>query len=168
MILTHHNPVDGTYSAATSLGIIAYNLDFESAADAIVNAVEGLELQDAYALLQSPAPAAGWRATLAAAMASDLSSLDQQLESLATAADSELVLIKEQLAKVVSESAKEKNRQREIDSLRQRIQEVETDVRAALIKQFGDSYNPYWVTWATRFERARLAELEVEYGANAT
>ncbi len=162
MILTHHNPVDDTYSAATSLGIICFNTDFETAADRIVDAVEGLELEDAYALLQSSASPAEWRATLAAAMASDLSSLDEQVESLAAAADSELVSLKAQLSKVVSENATAKGRQREIDSLRQSIREIETDVREALIRQFGDTYNPYWVTWASRFERQRLAELEAE------
>jgi hypothetical protein len=154
MILTHRN--DELYSAATSLGIIAYNVDRETAADLIVAAVEGLELEDAYSLLDYPAPAAEWRATLAAAMASDLESLDGHVEALAAAADSELAAIKEQLAKVVAERDKSK----EIDSLRQSIRDREASVRDALIKQFGDQYNEYWVSWSTRFERERLAELE--------
>lgn len=154
MILTHRN--GELYSSATSLGILCYNVPRETAADLIVAAVDGLTLEDAYALLDNPAPAAEWRATLSAAMASDLESLDGQVEALAAAADSELVSIKEQLATVVAERDKSK----EIDSLRQQIRDREAAVRDALIRQFGDQYNPYWVSWSTRFERERLAELE--------
>ena len=164
MILTHRN--GDLYSAATSLGIIAYNVDFESAADAIVDAVEGIELEQAYALLQSPVSPAEWKATLSAAMASDLAALEEQSEALAAATDSELVSLKAELEKVVKESGKAKDRQREIDSLRQIIRDREVSVRDALIRQFGDQYNEYWVSWSTRFERQRLAELEANNGEN--
>ncbi|MBA4105614.1 MAG: hypothetical protein C0485_07625 [Pirellula sp.] len=157
-LVTHRN--GDLFSAATSLGILCYNVDRETAADLIVAAVEGLELEDAYKLLDNSAPAAEWRATLAAAMASDLESLDGQVEALAAAADSELVALKEQLAKV----SEQRNLDNEIAALRLQIREREADVRAALIKQFGDQYSEFWVQWSTRFERERLAELEAANG----
>lgn len=155
MIAIHRN--GNLYSAATSLQVIAINTSFELLADMLVECVEDLTLEEAYTLIQNgESDPQTWKATISSATANGILLLEEQSEALAAATDSELVAIKEQLAKSVAERDKSK----EIDSLRQTIRDRETSVRDALIRQFGPDYNEYWVRWSTRFERQRLEELE--------
>ncbi|BBO34464.1 hypothetical protein [Lacipirellula parvula] len=81
MIVTYQQ--DNRYSAAVAGGgVVCYQLPRAAAAAAICDAL-GVNLTEANRLLDNPASPAEWRATFSAAVAADLESLSDEVETLA-------------------------------------------------------------------------------------
>jgi hypothetical protein len=79
MIVVYENA--GRYSAASSAGVLFYNLRYEAAAITLADA--GFPI----ALLESPVDGLTWRSTLTAAFANEIQALNQQVAALAPSSD---------------------------------------------------------------------------------
>lgn len=157
MLVTHKN--NDLISVITSQGILVWSAEPSYARSAILGAgfTEG---QADFALSDSGlSDAATFRATLANCFANTLERLDGEVEALAVSSDQEREELKGQLEKIKTQVTAV-SRQTEIEALRQAIRDRETEVRAELIRQFGSQYNEFWVSWSTKAERAKLAEME--------
>lgn len=144
MIATSHNETDNTYSAATALGLICFACSRATAAERIAAAIPSFTDYQIEHALSYPSDAATWRSTLAAAMANDVTALQEQIESVSDATASERDAVQESIAKLSGEIVKAREdaeRERYRADLAHRISVWEADLKSRVSVVLNDAPN---------------------------
>lgn len=109
----------GRYSAASSAGVLFYNLPYEAAAIALNDA--GFPI----GLLEKPVDGLTWRSTLTSAFANEIASLNDAITTLAPSSDVEAVQAKQAELEAGMVAL---NRQLQIEGIRTEIARAEAEL----------------------------------------
>lgn len=135
MIATQFNDADNTYSAATALGLIVYGASREYAAKAIAAAIPGFTDYQIEHALSYPSTPSEWRATLASAMANQITDIESQISEVSDAVADDVSNVVDRvtnLTELVDRVKEDAERERHRKALEAELSRLDREVTARL------------------------------------